>query len=82
MSRVRGWIGVSVEVALDALDGVTVALGLGVPVTVVCVGPEDGDVGQLAAQCGDELGGCREVLAWFADVGVGTQGPAACWREQ
>jgi hypothetical protein len=63
-------------VALDAGDDAGVRGDLGVPAAgdgVVADRPhaEDGDVGQLGLELGDELRGGDVVVALLADVGVG-----------
>jgi hypothetical protein len=68
------WVGVSgepIEVALDAGDDAGVSGDFGVPAALGGVVMQFGDVGNLGLQCGDELGGGDEVVAMFADVGVG-----------
>jgi hypothetical protein len=73
-SSKRGCVGLlreAAQVALDVGDDPGVAGHLGVPAACLGVVAERPHVGQLALECGQELGGSDEVVALLADVGVG-----------
>ena len=74
--KLWAWVGwcvraVQVEVACEAGDDAGVPGDLGVPAARLGVVVELVDVGELVGDRGDELDCGGEVLARFADVGVG-----------